>query len=199
MADQPTLKATLRTKFGKGAARQLRRSGKLPGVLYGHGQDVQHLVLDTHELFLAIKGQSNVVLSLEIDGKVHLALVKDVQVDPVKRVLEHADFVLVRRGEKVTVDVPIITEGEVSGKAVATVELMNISLTVPATNIPEHVVVSLEGLTDGDILRLADLQLPNNAECELDPETVVLVVAVPPEEPATEGEESENAGEDADK
>lgn len=195
MSETAVLKAEVRTKFGKGAARQLRREGKLPGVLYGHGHEVLHLALDTHEVFLAIKGQSNVVLKVLVDGEEQLALVKDVQVDPVRRVLEHIDFVIVRRGEKVSVEVPVALEGEVAGKAVATVDLLNIKLLVPATDIPETITVDVEGLEDGDVVRVSDLKLPGNAECEDDPETPVVVVAVPPEEPEAETEE-ESAGEE---
>lgn len=179
MADTNTLAATVRTEFGKGAARRTRRAGLIPAVLYGHGADPVHLALPGHDTFLALKGNANALLTLEFDGRTELALTKDVQRDPVKRTIDHVDLVIVRRGEKVVVDVPVHVEGESAPGTIHTVESQTLSVRAEATNIPESLVVSIEGLTDADDVRAADVPLPAGVELESDPDAVVISITIP--------------------
>lgn len=188
------ISATLRTEFGKGAARRLRRTEHIPAVLYGHGTDPVHLALPTHEVFLATKGSANAVLEISFEGKSELALVKDIQRDVVSNNFEHIDLLLVRRGEKVTVEVPVVTEGESVSGTIHSVELMALEVQAEATSIPESIVVQIEGLDDGEIVRVADLTLPGGVTTEVDPEAAVVVISIPraeeePEE-AAEGDEA---------
>src|SRR5699024_5731682 len=155
--DKYTLAATVRTEFGKGAARRTRRAGLIPAVLYGHGEDPVHLSLPGHETFLALKDNPNALLTLKVDGESQLALSKDVQRDPVRRTIDHVDLVQVRRGEKVSVDVPVHIEGESAPDTIHTVELQTVRVAAEATNIPEYITVDIEGLEDGTSVRVADL------------------------------------------
>ena len=152
-----TLHAQSRTMFGKGAAR------KIPAVLYGHGTAPLHITLPGHDTMMALKS-ANALLSIEFDGDSQLALAKDVQRDPIKPVIEHVDLVVVRRDEKVTVDVPVTTEGEADAETVVTVDSQTVQLEVLATNIPEHVLVSIEGLVAGTQVLASQLELPEGAE-----------------------------------
>jgi large subunit ribosomal protein L25 len=179
MADQPTIPAALRTEFGKGAARRIRRADQIPAVLYGHGTDPVHLSLPGHETWLALKGNPNALLNLDIEGSGQLALTKDVQRDPVKRTLDHVDLVVVRRGEKVSVDVPVHVEGESAPDTIHTLESQTLTVLAEATHIPENLVASIEGLEEGDVVRASDVVLPSGVELETDPETAVVLISVP--------------------
>ena len=165
--------AEARTEFGKGAARRIRRDNKVPAVLYGHGTEPRHISLPGHELMLALK-TANVLLTLDIEGKDQLALPKDVQRDPIKPVIEHIDLVIVRKGEKVTVDVPVHVEGEAAPETVVTVDAQTVQLEVEATNIPENIVVSVEGLEAGTQIKASELELPAGATLVVDEETLVV-------------------------
>lgn len=190
MADNK-LTATIRTEFGKGAARRARRAGKIPAVLYGHGTEPVHLNLPDHETFLIVRGSANQVITLDIEGRNELALVKDVQIDPVLRVLEHLDLVIVRKGEKVTVNVALHTVGESYPGTLATLEYQNLTVHAPATSIPEVITVDVEGLRDGAVVRVGDLTLPEGVTTDIDPEAVLVVVSVPRAEASEEeGEET---------
>lgn len=190
MADNK-LTATIRTEFGKGAARRARRAGKIPAVLYGHGTDPVHLNLPDHETFLIVRGSANQVITLDIEGRSELALVKDVQIDPVLRVLEHLDLVIVRKGEKVTVNVALHTVGESYPGTLATLEHQNLTVLAPATSIPEVITVDVEGLREGAVVRVSDLTMPEGVTTEIDPETVLVVVSIPRAEASEEeGEET---------
>ncbi len=167
------LVAETRTHFGKGAARKIRRDHKIPAVIYGHGAEPVHITLPGHDTMMALKS-ANALLEIEVDGKSQLALAKDVQRDPVKPVIEHVDLVVVRRGEKVTVDVQIHTEGEAAIETVVTVESQTIQLDVQATNIPQNVTVSVEGLAAGTQIHASALELPEGAELVSDPELLVV-------------------------
>ncbi len=147
MADDMRLKAEVRTSFGKGAARKIRATDKIPAVIYGHGTEPQHVTLPGHETMLLIR-KANAVLELDIDGTQTLALVKDVQKDPVRQIIEHVDLVIVRRGEKVVVDVPVHVEGESAQGTITNLELTSLSIEVDAMQIPNNLVVSIEGLED---------------------------------------------------
>ena len=179
MADVNKITATVRTEFGKGAARRARRDKMIPVVLYGHGAETRHLSLPSHETFLALKGNANALVELVIDGEAQLALSKAVQRDPVRRTIDHVDFVAVRRGEKVTVDVPVSTEGETAPGTIHMVEMQSLTLTAPATSIPEVITVSVEGLEDGAVVRIGDLDLPRGVTLDIDEEAPVVVVTVP--------------------
>ena len=167
------LVATPRTSFGKGAARSIRREGKIPAVMYGHGTDPVHISLPGHETMMALK-VSNVLLTIEIDGKDQLALAKDIQRDPIRPVIEHVDLVVVRKGEKVTVDVPVHLVGTAAVETVVTVENNTVELAVEATQIPDHVDVSVEGAEAGTRIHASDLTLPEGAELITDPEILIV-------------------------
>jgi large subunit ribosomal protein L25 len=183
-----------RDVFGKGAARQLRREGKIPAVLYGHKQETVHLALPEHELFLALK-TANVLLNLEFTGgKSELAIPKAVQKDPVKRSIEHVDLLLVRRGEKVTVDVPVVTTGEIARGGLLELVLTSLSIEAEATHLPTSIEVSVEGLEEGTQLTAGEIVLPTGVSLAADPEAVVVHVLTPAanlvEEAPAEGEEA---------
>ena len=167
------LVAQTRTEFGKGAARRIRRAHQIPAVMYGHGTEPVHITLPGHETMLALKA-SNALLSIEIDGKTQLALAKDVQRDAIKPVIEHVDLVVVRRGEKVTVDVQVHTVGEAAVETVVTVENQTVELEVEATHIPENIEVSIEGHAAGTQIHASDLVLPEGAALVTDPEILVV-------------------------
>jgi large subunit ribosomal protein L25 len=169
--------AEKRTEFGKGAARRIRRDDKIPAVVYGHGNDPIHLTLPGHDTMMALKhGGANALLELDIDGSSQLALTKQVQVDPIRRVLEHIDFVAVRRGEKVTVDVPIHIVGDAAPETFVVAEHATIQVEAEATHIPERIEVSVEGAPVGTQIHAADLQLPTGTTLLADPEALVVNV-----------------------
>jgi large subunit ribosomal protein L25 len=170
--------AELRENFGKGFARRLRAAGKIPAVLYGHGTAPVHVALPGHQVSLLIR-RANAVLELDIEGKGQLALVKDVQKDPVHQIIEHIDLVIVRKGEKVQVEVPVIITGESAAGTIANLDSATIALEVEATHIPESVEVDVEGLEDGTHITAADLKLPSGAVLAAEPETLVVAISVP--------------------
>ncbi|HYG95376.1 MAG TPA: 50S ribosomal protein L25/general stress protein Ctc [Nocardioides sp.] len=171
------IKAEARTEFGKGAARRIRREHKVPAVVYGHGNDTIHLTLPGHETMMAIKhGGSNALLELDIDGTTQLALTKQVQVDPVRRVLEHVDLVAVRRGEKVTVDVHVVTLGDAASETLVVVESSTIQIEAEATHIPESIEVDIADAAAGTQFLAGQLPLPEGSTLLTDPETLVVNV-----------------------
>ncbi|WP_420370021.1 50S ribosomal protein L25/general stress protein Ctc [Curtobacterium sp. L1-20] len=178
MADYTKLAAEVRTKFGKGAARKLRAADKIPAVVYGHGTEPKHITLPGHETMLLVR-TANAVVDLDIEGAAQLALVKDVQRDPVRQIIEHIDLVVLRRGEKVTVDVPVVVEGESFSGTIHVQDLNTVSLLVLATDIPEHVVVNVDELQDGVQIHASQLELPEGAELETDPEALVVAIVTP--------------------
>jgi large subunit ribosomal protein L25 len=190
------LTAETRNEFGKGAARRIRRENKVPGVLYGHGSDPVHLTLPGHDLMMALK-TPNVLLSLDLDGKTELAIPKAVQRDPLKGFLEHVDLLLVKRGEKVTVEIPVHTEGDLAPGGNLLEHVLNaLPVEAEATHIPETVSVSIEGLEAGASILAKDITLPNGVTLAVDEDAVVLqVLAAQAEEPAAEGAEGEESAE----
>lgn len=169
--------AETRSEFGKGAARRIRRADKIPAVLYGHGNDPVHLTLPGHDTMMALKhGGANALLDLDIDGKSQLALTKQVQVDPIRRTLEHIDFVAVRRGEKVTVDIPIHVVGEAARETLVVTENATVQVEAEATHIPESIEVSVEGAEAGTQILASDLTIPEGATLLVDPETLIVNV-----------------------
>jgi large subunit ribosomal protein L25 len=169
------LEAEFRTEFGKGSARRTRRAGRVPAVLYGHGQDVVHLSLPAREFAAALRnGGTNVLLTIALDGKEQLALTKAVQRDPISRVHEHVDLLLVRRGEKTTVDVPVVITGEPAPDTISNHQLNTVSLEADATNLPETIEIDITGRTAGQGITAADLPLPAGATLITDPEALVI-------------------------
>jgi len=190
------LVAESRTQFGKGAARKIRRDHKIPAVLYGHGTAPVHITLPGHDTMMALKS-ANALLSIELDGDSQLALAKDVQRDPIKPVIEHVDLVVVRRDEKVTVDVPVTTEGEAAAETVVTVDSQTVQLEVLATNIPQHVVVSVEGLEAGTQILAKDLKLSQGSALHGDEELLIVNVTQAVElETETESDAVEEAAQE---
>ncbi|MFY4718967.1 50S ribosomal protein L25/general stress protein Ctc [Streptomyces sp. LaBMicrA B280] len=189
--------AESRTEFGKGAARRIRRENKVPGVLYGHGSDPVHLTLPGHELLLALR-TPNVLISLDIDGKTNeLAIPKSVVRDPLKGFLEHVDLLLVKRGEKVNVEIPVHTEGELApGGNLLEHVLAALPVEAEATHIPESVTVSVEGLEAGASVHAKDIKLPSGVSLAVEEDAVVLQVLQAQAE-ETEGEEAAAEGDEA--
>jgi large subunit ribosomal protein L25 len=182
-----------RTEFGKGAARRTRRAGRVPAVLYGHGTDPQHISLPGHDLMLALK-TPNVLLRVEgLAGGAELALPKDVQKDPLKGFLEHIDLLLVKLGEKVTVEIPIQLNGEIQSGAQLNQEMVQISVEAEATHIPQVVELDIDGLVPGAVIHAKDLKLPAGVTLAGDEDALVLQVVEPKAAEAEEGAEAEEA------
>jgi len=184
------LTAELRTEFGKGAARRIRRAHKVPAVLYGHGTAPIHISLPGHETLLALR-TANALLSIEVNGSSQLALPKQVQRDPLKHTIEHVDLVIVRRGEKVTVDVRVQLEGEAGPETLVVVDHNSIPIEAEATDIPQQIIVSVEGLPPGTQILARDLQLPAGSTVDLDPETLIVNITNAPTVEALEAELAE--------
>lgn len=200
MANEIKLAAEPRNEFGKGASRRIRRAGNVPVVLYGHGTDPVHLTLPAHETQLALRA-ANALLSLEVKGgKAQLALPKQVQRDPIRGTLEHVDLIIVRRGEKVTVEIPLVVVGQLAEDGlVLNQDQQTLALEVEATHIPEHIEVNIEGLGLGDRVTVADLTLPEGAAyhgSEDAAENVIVSVAAPKAEEPEEAAEGEEGAED---
>jgi large subunit ribosomal protein L25 len=186
--------AETRTEFGKGAARRIRRQDKVPAVIYSHGSDPLHITLPGHDTMMALKhGGTNALLELEIDGKLQLGLTKQVQVDPITRILEHIDFVEVKKGEKVTVDISIQLVGEAVRDALVVVENTTVSVEAEATHIPESIEVDIEGAEVGTQIHASDLKLPSGSSLLTDGEMLIVNITNAPtaEEVEAELEEAE--------
>jgi large subunit ribosomal protein L25 len=180
--------AVSRTEFGKGAARRTRRAGLVPAVLYGHGTDPVHLSMPGHEVLLALR-VANAVLEVVIDGgTAQLALAKQVQRDPIRGDIEHVDLVIVRKGEKVTVEVALIVVGSVPPDRMVLMDQQTISLEVEATHIPTSVEIDITGLQIGDSIAAKDLKLPEGAVFPGSPEDLMLSVTATPSQEALDAE-----------
>jgi large subunit ribosomal protein L25 len=182
--------AEQRTEFGKGAARRVRRANKVPAVLYGHGAEVRHISLPGHELMLALKVQ-NALLTIELDGQSELALPKAVQRDPIKGFLEHVDLVVVRRGEKVTVEVAVHVVGDAAPDTLVSLDHPTLSVEAEATNIPTGLEVSVAGLTPGSQIHASDVTLPDGATLVTDPGALVVNITAAPTAEQLEAELAE--------
>jgi large subunit ribosomal protein L25 len=191
MADDNKLVAEVRTTFGKGAARRIRATGKIPAVIYGHGTPPQHVTLPNHEVSLILR-KANALLDLDIEGKSQLALVKDVQKDPVRQIIEHIDLVIVRKGEKVTIDIPVHIEGEALPGTQVLQDANTLSIEAEATNIPERLIVNIEGLGEGTHITASQVTLPEGSTLISDPD--VLVVGITS---ATAADLGESTGDEA--
>ena len=197
MSDVSRLKATVRTEFGKGAARRTRRDGNVPAVLYGHQTDPQHLALNAQAFAAVLResGGTNAVLTLDIEGKEQLALTKSVVVHPIRRYIEHADLLVIKRGEKVIVDVPVVVVGDAAPGSVVTQEANDLSIEADAMSIPEQIEVSVEGAEIGTQFLAGELTLPAGSTLQTDPETLVVNVVAPAMEEEPEAAEAAEAGE----
>jgi large subunit ribosomal protein L25 len=189
MSDEIRLEAQTRTEFGKGAARRIRRDDKIPAVMYGHGSEPVHITLPGHDTMMALK-HSNALLTIVVDGDEQLALAKDVQRHMIKPVIEHVDLVVVKKGEKVTVDVPVHVEGEAGPETVVTVDSQTLQVEADVTKLPESLVVSVEGLTAGTQILASQVEMPEGATLITDAETLVVNI---PEQISAEALEAELA------
>jgi large subunit ribosomal protein L25 len=192
MSTEPDTKvqAEVRENFGKGFARRLRAAGKIPAVIYGHGTDPVHVALPGHQVSLLIR-RANAVLELDLDGTSQLTLVKDVQKDPVHQIIEHIDLLVVKKGEKIQVDVPVVVLGEPAAGTIVNLDATSVALEVEATHIPEHIEVDVEGLEEGTHITAADLKLPKGATLAAEPELLVVAIAIPAAAIAAEEEIAE--------
>jgi large subunit ribosomal protein L25 len=174
------IKAETRTEFGKGGARRTRRAGNVPAVLYGHGTDPQHIALPAREFAAAIRhGGINQLFTIEgADGTETLALPKAIQRDPVRDSFDHIDLLIVRRGEKVTVDVPVQITGTAAPETIVTVEQQTLSVIADATQLPDRFEVSIQGLQAGSHITAGQVELPEGTELAADPESLIVVIQV---------------------
>lgn len=199
MAKNPTtnqLTASVRTETGKGASRRARRAGKVPTVLYGHGTEPQHLELSAHDFAAVLRHSgTNAVLTLDIDGKEQLALTKALDIHPIRRTIQHADLLVVRRGEKVTVEVNVVIEGDAISGTLVTQDSSTVEIEAEALSIPEQLTVSIEGAEAGTQFTAGALELPKGVTLVSDPE--MLLVNVVEAQAAEEPAEAEAAGEEA--
>jgi large subunit ribosomal protein L25 len=210
------LTAAVRTETGKGASRRARRDGRVPVVLYGHGSDPQHLELNAHDFSAVLRhAGTNAVLTLDIDGKEQLALTKALEIHPIRRSIQHVDLLVVRRGEKVTVEVNVVVEGEAESGTMVTQDANTITIEADVQSIPDHLTVSVEGAEIGTQFTASSITLPSGVNLISDPDTLVVnVVAAPTAEDlegdgagetteaaegeeATEGEGGEEASDEA--
>lgn len=184
------LTAAVRTETGKGASRRARRAGKIPAVLYGHGTDPQHLELPGHDFAAVLRhAGTNAVLTLDIDGKEQLALTKALDIHPIRRTIQHADLLVVRRGEKVVVEVTVVIEGDAAPGSLVTQEASTIEIEAEALSIPEQFTVSVEDAEPGTQFTAGQIALPKGVNLISDPELLVVNVVNAPtaEELAQEG------------
>jgi len=169
-----------RTEFGKGAARRVRRAGRVPAIVYGHGTDTRHVTLPGHELLMALKTPNVLIEVAGLSSRPQLTLPKDVQRDPLKGVIEHVDLIMVRRGEKVTVEVPVQVTGEVESGGLLDQQMVRLAVEAEATAIPQAIEVSVEGMDIGDAVHAGDLTLPQGVTLVAEPEALVLHVLAAP-------------------
>lgn len=167
--------AEARSEFGKGAARRIRRESKIPAVLYGHGAEPVHVTLPAHDMMLALR-QANVLFSIELDGKAQLAVAKDVQRDPIRPIIEHVDLLVVKAGERITVEVPVHVIGEPAAGGAPVLEALHLEVEAEATHLPEALEVSVDGLELGTVLRAGELTLPAGVTMVTAAETDVLTI-----------------------
>jgi large subunit ribosomal protein L25 len=190
------LSAEARTEFGKGGARRTRRAGKIPAVIYGHGEDPRHVSLPAREFTNAVRhGGANVLLTLDLDGTEQLAIPKAIQRHALKGTFDHVDLLAVRRGEKVRIDVPLAIGGDVVAGGLLAVEANTVSVEAEATHLPTEIPVSIDGLAIGSQVTAADLALPSGVTLATDPVHVLLIVQEAPTEAEIAAEVTEGAEE----
>lgn len=192
------LSVTLRTETGKGASRRARRDGKIPAVLYGHGADPQHLELPGHDFAAVLRHSgTNAVLTLDIAGKEQLALTKALDIHPIRRTIQHADLLVVRRGEKVVVEVTVVVEGEAGPDTLVTQDTNAIEIEAEALSIPEQLTVSIEGAEPGTQFTAGQIPLPAGVNLISDPDMLVVNVVQAPTAADLEEEAAPEEGEAA--
>jgi large subunit ribosomal protein L25 len=190
------LSAELRTEFGKGGARRTRRAGKIPAVIYGHGADPRHVSLPDREFANAIRhGGHNVLITLDIEGDEQLVIPKAIQRHAIKNVYEHVDLVAVRRGEKITIEVPLSVVGDIIVEGMLAQERTSVSIEAEATHLPTQIEVSIEGVAIGTQITAADLVLPTGSILAGDPAQVLLIIQEAPTAEQIEAEMAEAADE----
>ncbi|MGV9862426.1 50S ribosomal protein L25/general stress protein Ctc [Rhodococcus koreensis] len=198
MSDENRLVAAVRTEFGKGAARRARRDGQVPAVLYGHGEDPRHLNVPSREFAAILRAHgTNAVLTLDIEGKEQVALTKSVVVHPIRSYIEHADLLVIKKGEKVTVDVPVVVTGEAASGTLVAQDAATVSLEADALHIPEQIEVSVEGLEIGTQILANQLELPKGSTLQADEELLIVNVVAAPTAADLEEETGEAAAETA--
>ncbi len=194
MSDAATLVATVRTEFGKGAARRTRRDGNVPAVLYGHGEAPKHLAVNAREFAAILREHgTNAVVSLQIEGKNEFALTKSVVVHPIRRYIEHADLLIVKLGEKVVTDVHVVLTGDAAPGTRVAQEATTLSVEADAMSIPEQIEVSVEGAEAGTQITAGSIALPKGVTLSGDADALVVNVIVAEEEETTEAAEEESA------
>ncbi len=186
--------AETRTEFGKGAARRIRRADNVPAVLYGHGSDPVHVTLPGHQLMLALKN-SNALLTIDLGTEQHLAIPKQIQRDPIKGFIDHADLLIVKKGEKVTVDVRIHLVGEAISGNLVILENASVSVEAEATHIPESFEISIEGLDAGAQIHASDIELPSGSALAVDGDLLIVNITAAPSEAQLEAELAEAVAE----
>ncbi|BBZ77503.1 50S ribosomal protein L25 [Mycolicibacterium anyangense] len=197
MAKNPVnkLTVTVRSATGKGASRRARREGLVPVVLYGHGTDPQHLELNARDFAAVLRhAGTNAVLTLDIEGKEQLALTKSITIHPIRRSLQHADLLVVRRGEKVTVEVPVVLEGDADSGTLVTQDATTIEIEADALSIPQQLTLSIEGAEEGTQITAGQVELPSGVTLVSDPELLVVNIV---SAPTAEDLEAEGSGEEA--
>lgn len=195
MSDNTKITATPRTDFGKGASRRDRREGFVPVVLYGHGTEPRHFKVNTLEFAAILREHgTNVVLELDINGQEQLALTKQVDIDPLKRTIDHADLLVVKKGEKVTVDIAVHIVGNPAPGTLVTQDASEIAIEAEAMHIPEHIEVSIDGAEVGTQITAADLTLPQGVSLIAEPDTLIVNIV---EAPSAEELDAETDGEAA--
>ncbi|GAF50681.1 LSU ribosomal protein L25P [Rhodococcus wratislaviensis] len=196
MSDENRLVAAVRTEFGKGAARRARRDGQVPAVLYGHGEDPRHLNVPSRDFAAILRAHgTNAILTLDIEGKEQVALTKSVVVHPIRNYIEHADLLVIKKGEKVTVDVPVVVTGEAAAGTLVAQDAATISLEADALHIPEQIEVSVEGLEVGTQILANQLELPKGSTLQADEELLIVNVVAAPTAADLEEETGEAAAE----
>ena len=194
---QNNLTVSVRTETGKGASRRARRAGQVPAVLYGHGTDPQHLLLPGHDLSAVLRNSgTNAVLTLDIEGTEQLALTKSLEIHPIKRNIQHLDLLVIRKGEKVTVEVTVIVEGDAVPGTLVTQDSNTIEIEADALSIPQQLTVSVEGADIGTQFTAGAIELPDGVSLISDPEMLVVNVVAAPTEEELEAEGGGEAGED---
>ncbi|BCF84626.1 50S ribosomal protein L25 [Rhodococcus qingshengii] len=199
MSEENNLVAVVRTEFGKGAARRARRDGQVPTVLYGHGEDPRHLNVPARDFAAILRAHgTNAILTLDIEGTEQVALTKSVVVHPIRNYIEHADLLVIKKGEKVTIDVNVIVVGDAAAGTMVAQDASTISIEADALHIPEQIEVSVEGLEIGTQILARQLELPKGSTLQADADTLIVnVVAAPTEADLEEGAEAPAADEAA--
>ncbi len=192
MADTITLQGELRTEFGKGAARRMRAANLIPATIYSGGTEPMFVKLPMKETSLALR-RVNALFTIVAGDEKHMAVVKDVQRNPVKRIVEHVDFYEVKAGEKIDVDVPVFVEGNPKGAAVAFVDIQTLTVHADVANLPERIVVNVDGMTNGDKVFAKDIVLPEGVELDVDNITESVVTVEVPQDASTESAAEEAA------